>query len=176
MAQELTRTARIDASPEDIRAWLDDWSNIRAWMGPTLVSIDMLSDHDPDEPIRAGMRFRETRRVGKVTAKARVEVRRHEIVDGALIHQAVIDDGCNRMVSDYLYEPGADGGTRASWTMRNEPDKWWTRALKPVLGTMMIKMCEKHEGDHLDRLKALIESPRPATETEPSSEPRSEIA
>jgi len=159
----MTRSVRIDASPELLGAWLGDWSNIRAWMGPTLVSIEMVSGHEPDEPICSGMRFRETRRMGKMTAKAEIEVRRHGFVDGVLIHEAVFDDGCNRMVSFYRYEPDGEGGTHASWTLRNEPDKWWARALKPVLGTVMIKMCAKHEGDHLDRLKDLIEFPAPAT-------------
>jgi hypothetical protein len=156
MAQQLTRETRIDATPAQIAHWLSDWGNIHAWMGPTLVSIDMLSDHPDGTPICQGMRFRETRRMGKMTAKAEVEVLEHTIEDGTLHHVAVFDDGCNRMLSEYTYTPDGDG-CAAAWTMRNAPNKWWTKMLKPVFGPMMVKMCEKHEGDHLDRLKELVE-------------------
>lgn len=159
MAQSLTKTAYIDRTPEQIWDWLNDWDHIRAWMGPTLVSIEIFSGEPDGTPIQQGMRFRETRKMGKMTAKAVIDVERHEIdPQGVFHHVAVFDDGCNRMVSEYQYEP--DGtGTRATWTMRNAPGKWWTKLLAPIFGPMMIKMCEKHEGDHLDRLKALIETP-----------------
>lgn len=161
MAQTLTREANIDATPRDIALWLEDWEHIKAWMGPTLVSIEVLSDHGDTAPICEGMRFRETRRMGKMQAKATVEVLEHGMKGDTFIHVAVFDDGCNRMVSDYVYEPDGGGGCMARWTMTNAPDKWWTKLLKPVFGPMMIKMCEKHEGDHLDRLKALVEGVAP---------------
>jgi uncharacterized protein YndB with AHSA1/START domain len=156
MAQSLTKQTTIQRSPEQIHDWLTSWDNIKAWMGPTLVSIDMLSDHQQDEPMCSGMRFRETRKMGKMNAKAVIEVERHELVDGVLHHRAVFDDGCNRMIAEYEYAPSGEG-TSATWTMSNAPSKWWSRAISPVMGPMMIKMINKCDGDHLDRLKGLIE-------------------
>ncbi len=159
MPHSLTRTIRIQRTPEQIRDWLDDWDHVRAWMGPNLVSIEILGAEPEGTPIREGMRFRETRKMGKMTAKATIEVQRHGLDEAGVFHHvAVFDDGCNRMVSEYRYEP--DGGaTNTTWTMTNAPSKWWARLLAPIFGPMMIKMCEKHEGDHLERLKALIEAP-----------------
>jgi len=156
MPKTLTKHASINRTPEQINQWLSDWDHIRAWMGPSLVSIEMLSDHDPDAPMCAGMRFRETRKMGKMNAKAVVEIQRHEIDSGTLHHCALFDDGCNRMIAEYIYKPN-DDGTAATWTIRNAPNKWWTKAMSVVTGPMMIKMMEKCEGDHLDKLKALVE-------------------
>lgn len=157
MPTELNKETDIKCSPQDVLAWLNDWSNIKAWMGPSLVSIEMLSDHHESDSICSGMRFRETRKMGKMNAKATVDVERHELIGGILYHRAVFDDGCNRMVSEYSYTP-TESGTRATWTIRNAPNKWWTKAMCKLTGSMMIKMMEKCEGDHLDRLKALIET------------------
>lgn len=160
MPQELTRTATIQCSPEQVHDWLSNWDHIKQWMGPSLVSIDMLSEHDPEQPICAGMRFRETRKMGKMNAKATIDIQMHEMVDDVLHHVACFDDGCNRMIAEYSYEP-ADEGTLAKWTMRNSPNKWWTKAMSKVTGPMMIKMIAKCDGDHLDRLKELIENKEP---------------
>lgn len=156
MATELNKEADFACTPQDVQAWLNDWSNIKAWMGPSLVSIEMLSDHQECDSICSGMQFRETRKMGKMNAKATVDVERHELIDGVLYHRAVFDDGCNRMISEYSYI-STDSGTKATWTISNAPNKWWTKAMSKLTGPMMIKMMEKCEGDHLDRLKALIE-------------------
>jgi hypothetical protein len=156
MAQSLTKRTQISCTPEQVQDWLSDWDNIKSWMGPSLVSIEMLSDHESDAPMCSGMRFRETRKMGKMNAKAVVEVERHELVDGVLHHKAVFDDGCNRMIAEYAYSP-SEAGTLATWSMSNAPNKWWTKAMSVVTGPMMIKMMEKCEGDHMERLKKLIE-------------------
>ncbi len=166
MPTELNKEVDIACSPQDVHDWLSDWSNIKAWMGPSLVSIEMLSEHQETDPICGGMRFRETRKMGKMNAKATVDVERHEMSDGVLYHCAVFDDGCNRMISEYSYAP-TNSGTRATWTISNAPNTWWTKAMSKLTGPMMIKMMEKCEGDHLDRLKALIEqNERPSSRSE----------
>lgn len=156
MPQQLSKEIDLTCPPEQVNNWLADWTNIKAWIGPSLVEITMLSDHDQNEPICAGMRFRETRKMGKMKAKATIEVEQHELIDGVLYHRAIFDDGCNRMISEYSYAP-TESGSHATWTISNAPKKWWTRAMCKVTGPMMIKMMEKCEGDHLDRLKSLIE-------------------
>ncbi len=156
MAKSLTKQVKINCTPEQVRDWLSDWDNIKSWMGPSLVSIEMLSEHQQTDPMCSGMRFRETRKMGKMSAKAIINIERHELVSGVLHHKAVFDDGCNRMIAEYSYAP-SEGGTEATWTMSNAPNKWWTKAISVVTGPMMIKMMEKCEGDHLDRLKELIE-------------------
>jgi len=117
----------------------------------------MLSEHDPTEPICAGMIFRETRKMGKMNAKAKITVEQHEVLEGIFHHKAVFDDGCNRMVSQYAYTPTQEG-CEATWTMYTAPDKWWTKTLNIIMGPMMLKMVAKCESDHLDRLKDLVES------------------
>lgn len=159
MPQSYTLSEHIDANPRDVHEWLRDWDHVRAWMGPTLVSIEMLSEHAPDEPMCVGMRFRETRKMGKMNAKASVEILRHEIDDqGVFRHDAVLDDGCNRMMCEYVYSPSGTG-TDASFIIYNAPSKWWTRMMARVFGSMMIKMCAKHISEHLRDLKRLIENP-----------------
>lgn len=134
-------------------------------MGPSLVSIEMLSDHNDDTPMCEGMRYRETRKMGKMNAKANIEVLRHDTDgQGVFRHQAVFDDGCNRMKCEYEFTPDKTG-TNASFLMYNAPNKWWTRALCIVTGPMMIKMCAKEMADHLQQLKVLVEQTnRPAAE------------
>lgn len=145
MPKELNIETNLACYPEDVQAWLNDWSNIKAWMGPSLVSIEMLSDHHENDSICSGMRFCETRKMGKLNAKATVNVERHELIDGVLYHRAVFDDGCNRMISEYSYTP-TESGTRATRTISNAPNKWWTKAMCKLTGPMMIKMMEKYEG------------------------------
>jgi len=158
MPRSLQKTAIIARTPAEVLAWTGHWPNLRKWMGDSLVGIDMLSDHGETDPLCAGMRFRETRQMGKMKAKAVITVEKHELSADAAEHEAVCDDGCNRLRYNYRYEPTPDGMCRAIWSARSEPNKWWTKMLDPVTGPFMIKMVNKCEGDHLDRLKALIEA------------------
>ena len=157
MAKQLTITEQIQRSPQEVHVWLNDWDHIRSWIGPSLISIDMLSEHAPDDPICKGMKFRETRQMGKMKAKAIITVEQHEVINGTFIHQAVFDDGCNRMTARYEYVP-TESGCDVKWTMVNSPNKWWTKILTIVTGPLMIKMMLKCEADHLIKLKGLIES------------------
>lgn len=157
MKRTHTQTESIRSSPEQICDWLDNWDHVKAWMGPSLISIEMLSEHPSEAPLCRGMKFKETRKMGKMNAKATITVEQHQIVDGVFYHDAIFDDGCNRMRSFYSYEP-TDSGTNATWTMSSVPNKWWTKAIDLLTGPMMIKMVAKCEKDHLQRLKALIES------------------
>ncbi len=155
--QSYTQTESLNCTPDEVFDWLKDWDHIRAWMGPSLVSIDMLSDHDPQAPICEGMVFREVRKMGKMNAKAKITVDRHEVSDRVFYHRAFFDDGCNRMLSDYQYQP-TQTGCEVTWTMSSEPNKWWTKILNVVTGPMMLKMVAKCEKDHLRTLKSLMES------------------
>jgi hypothetical protein len=158
MPKSLQKTATIDRTPAQVLAWIEDWSNVRNWMGDSLVAIDILSDHSESDPICAGMRFRETRQMGKMKAKAVISVEKHELQGDSAVHEAICDDGCNRWIFDYRFEPTQDGQTIATWTASSAPNKWWTKALNPITAPMMVKMMNKCEGDHLDKLKALIEA------------------
>lgn len=157
MSRTYSQSEIINHSPEQIRDWLNDWDHVKEWMGPSLVSIEILSDHPVDAPLCRGMKFKETRKMGKMNAKATITIEQHEIIDGVFYHDAIFDDGCNRMRSFYTYEP-AESGSQATWTMSTVPNKWWTKAMNVVTGPMMIKMVAKCEKDHLQRLKGLIES------------------
>ncbi len=152
-----TQSESLNCTPTEVFEWLQDWDHIRAWMGPSLVSIDMLSDHSPDAPICEGMVFCETRKMGKMNAKAKITVDRHEICGCVFYHTAYFDDGCNRMVSEYEYKP-TESGCDVRWVMSSAPNKWWTKILNLVTGPMLINMVAKCEQDHLSRLKALMES------------------
>ena len=158
MAQSYTLNEHLDVSPTEIHDWLNDWDHVKAWIGPDLVSIEMLSEHADSDPLCVGMRFRETRKMGKMNAKANIEVIKHDIdPQGVFRHHAVFDDGCNRMICEYEYAP-SESGTDANFVMYNAPNKWWTKAMNVVTGPMMIKMCAKHLSDHLLQLKALVET------------------
>jgi len=80
---------------------------------------------------------------------------------GVLRHDAIIDDGCNRMRSAYTDEPDGVYAATSIGTMRNVPNTRWTRVLGPILGPLTIKMCAKHEGARLDRLSGLVASDTP---------------
>jgi|GEM_PF-2846770 len=163
MAKQLKISEQIERSPQEVHDWLNDWDHIRSWMGPSLISIDILSDHGDQEPLCKGMRFRETRQMGKMKAKAIITVEQHETNDGVFVHQAVFDDGCNRMTAHYEYVPTSIG-CEVTWTMVNSPNKWWTKIISVVSGPLMIKMLLKCEADHLKKLKELIESSDTALE------------
>lgn len=164
MAQSYTLSERLGVPPVHIHDWLNDWDHVKAWIGPDLVSIEMLSEHAESDPLCVGMRFRETRKMGKMNAKADIEVTLHEIeADGTFRHHAVFDDGCNRMICEYTYTPEGQG-TVAEFKMYNAPNKWWTKAMNVVTGPLMIKMCAKHLSTHLVDLKALVENPDPASD------------
>lgn len=156
MSKSYSQTESIQRTPQQIFEWLNSWDHVKSWMGPSLVSIEMLSDHAPDAPMCKGMAFRETRKMGKMNAKATVTIEQHEIISGVLHHKAVFDDGCNRMLAHYVYEPTTEG-CDATWTMSSAPDKWWAKAINIVAGPIMLKMVAKCEADHLARLKGLVE-------------------
>ena len=166
MAKSFSQSVQIDVSPDYIYEWLQDWNHVKEWMGPTLISIEVVSDHPADTPFCKGLRFRETRKMGRMNAKAIVEVIRHEVdASGVFHHEAIFDDGCNRMIAEYQYSPCPQGST-ATFKMFNAPNKWWTKAMCVITGPMMIKMCSKTMADHLPRLKALVESDAPRVTSE----------
>jgi len=163
MPQSYSQTEEIHATPKQIHDWLENWDNIRAWMGPSLVSIEMLSEHPADAPMCVGMRFKETRQMGKMKAKANIEVIEHGVdKNGVFRHCAFLDDGCNQMMCEYTYEP-TEEGTHASFLMYNAPNKWWTKAMCKITGSFMMKMCAKQLSDHLHQLKDLVENDQSQT-------------
>lgn len=144
-----TSRVRIDAPLEAVFDYATDFETTSTWM-PQITRIERLDEG----PLRAGSRFRETRRIGKREATAVIEVTAHERPSLHRASSAALGVQC-----EYEFRFLPDGESTTVELTASAHGRW----LGVLLAPMFLKMIQKEDGEMLERLKAAIEGqPVPA--------------
>jgi len=134
---------RIEAPIEIVFDFATDLSQVQRWM-PKVTAVERLDDG----PLRPGSRFRETRKMGKRSASATIEVQAHERPSRHMARSRALGVEC---VYDFRFLP--DGDTTTVELEGSARGRWLSKLLAP----MFLKIIQKEDGDILERLKAAIE-------------------
>lgn len=147
-----TRTVVINRPPEEVFAFATDLANVSRWM-PAIVKTEILTEG----PLRAGSRFRETRRMGKREASATIEVTIHEGPSdrpgGPYRHAGRSCAG--GIDGTYTYTFTRHGsGTKVDLDATVRATHIFARLILPIVANVMVKQ----DGGQLERLRAAMES------------------
>ena len=137
-------TEHIDRPPSDVFAVISDPTEATGF-------LDNITDSRrlTDGPIGVGTVFRETRVVSGKEASADLVIAAYE----PDAHVAVETEAEGiRVVYHYRLAPDA-GGTRLEWTCDLEAS-----GLRKMMLPIVAAIMKKEDGDHLQRLKAYLES------------------
>jgi hypothetical protein len=106
-------------------------------------------------PIKLGSRFEEVRTLRGRTERFIVEVTAFEL--GRVYAASVFYAGAEFRYT-YTFEDAPGGGTAATMQADVIPRSFAARTLfRPLMG-IALRAMEKHDADHLERLKALVEA------------------
>ena len=146
-------TLTIEATPAEVFEFATDFDRIPEWI-PQIVSLTMLTDG----PLRAGSRFRETRRTGKRLATAEIEVIRHEgpahRASAPYRHSAAASMGGVHATCHYRFVPSGSHRTRLTVNAEIAGTRLLARLFVPFLTGMM----KREQATALARLKAAAEA------------------
>ena len=138
-----TSRVRIDAPLETVFDFATDLEKARSWM-PQITRIERLDQG----PLRAGSRFRETRRIGKREATAVIQVSAHERPS---VHRA--SSSALGVQCEYEFRFLPDGESTTVELIASAQGRWFGKLLAP----MFLKMIQKEDGEMLERLKVAVE-------------------
>jgi carbon monoxide dehydrogenase subunit G len=139
---ELTIREQIAAPPERVFAAASDFANAPKAI-PGILRVEMLTPG----PVRAGTRFRETRRMFGKEASEEMTVAELEPPRRYLL---TAESHGSRYRTEFRFEPGAAAGTEVVMTFRGEPlttfAKVMTFVMKPMMKSM-AKLCARDLAD-----------------------------
>lgn len=135
---------RIDRPVDDVFAFATNPDNAGLWLGD-VTRIELLTPG----PLRAGTKFRETRRIGKHEHSAVIEITAHEPP-----HTHAASASMMGVTANYRYTFAPEGdGTRVEMTAEVQ-----ARGLAKLLVPKALSEMKKLDGDQLVRLKRAIEA------------------
>ncbi|TFD31140.1 SRPBCC family protein [Cryobacterium cryoconiti] len=136
--------AHVERTPREVFAVISDPREATEFLDNIKRSTKLTAG-----PIGAGSTFRETRVVGKKESTADLVIAEYE--PDTLVGISAEAEG---ITVTYHYRLAPDGdGTNVDWTCELEANGL-RRMMLPMVATIM----KKEDGDHLQRLKAYIES------------------
>lgn len=145
----------IERPAEEVFRFIEDTGNASKWVGDS-VRIEPLTEG----PMRAGWRFKETRRMGKREASAVIEVRAHDGPGPGRRPPYRHAAGGRAMGVDAEYDftfHALDARrTKVEVVCRVTP----TNLLGRMFAGIMVKAMQKQDGDMLQRMKRAIEGNR----------------
>ena len=141
-----TKSVFIDRSVEDVFNFATDLANASVML-PTVSKVELLTEGG----VKAGAKFRETRRYGEKEHSAVIEITEHQ---HPTLHAASAAMMGFRATYRFRFAPEG-AGTRVNLEAIATGNLLW----KPFLG-MMARHVEKEDGAYLDRLRAGMERTR----------------
>lgn len=147
-----TATETIDRPADQVFAFFENTDNVGQW----LEGVERIEPLD-EGPMRAGWRFRETRRMGNRRASFVLEVRAHDgPSSGRRPYRHEV--GARIMgvdsVFDFTFHAEGPRRTRVDVECRVEPTNLFGR----LLAGWMVKAMQKTDGEMLTRLKRAVET------------------
>ncbi|MFN0245207.1 MAG: SRPBCC family protein [Planctomycetota bacterium] len=145
-------TETIERPADVVFHFLEDTRNVPLWLNG-VVRIEPLDDG----PMRAGWRFKETRRMGKREVSAVIEVRVHEGPGPGKCPPYRHTAGASMMGVDAIFAFTFDAldarRTKAEAVGEVRP----TNVFGRLFAGMVVRMMQKQDGDMLARMKRAVE-------------------